>query len=214
MQKRAKTSVTAHALFLIMAAVFSCDTFDGNDYILPELAQTEYYTLPGSSLIIDLTSFVSQSFVISIDISQKPTKGGLTKVNALLYKYKPALDFDDVDDQFILTAESSGKVIATQAVTIHVKKTIAELPCALIPIEDKIEVKTDSPVTISVLDNDWFCDVDKSDFKLSIHSNPRHGQTIVEGESIRYTPSSDFLTKDEFIYTLTSSTGDGVFYGI
>ncbi len=61
---------------LILLAIHSCDTFKG-DEIEPEkqvtFSQTEYYVLPGSSVVIDLESIVKQSFTdATLNISQTP----------------------------------------------------------------------------------------------------------------------------------------------
>jgi hypothetical protein len=178
---------------------------------MPALEETQYHTILGSSLIIDITSFAKQSLSISYS---KPTRGTLSTVDSLLLKYRPAFDFKDGEDQFVLTARHNGKILATQTVTIHMKETKEEFPCGLIPVQDMVEVKPGGSASISVLDNDWFCSVHKSDFKLAIHKSPRYGQSLVDGESIHYTPGAEYNRDDEFIYSLTGSTDGRVYYGI
>lgn len=121
MQERVNRAIIRKFLFLFVALVYSCDTFEGNDVIKPTLEQTQYHTFPGSSLIIDITSFTKQSLSISIDITSKPTRGTLTQVDLLLLKYRPSFDFKEGEDQFVITASHNGEIIARQTVTIQMK---------------------------------------------------------------------------------------------
>jgi len=193
----------------------ACDSLENGDGIRPTLAQSEYYTLPRSSVIIDLTSLANQSYTnASISISGNPSKGELTQVDALLFKYKPAADFTNGEDQFDASVKSDGNIVSTQRIKIHAKASKKQFPCALITLEDKVETKPGSTISIAVLDNDWFCGVDKSSLTLSIHSTPLYGQTVVDGESINYIPGFDYGSRDQFIYKLTSSADESIYYGI
>ncbi len=207
--------VRRYAIMVIVQIIFACDSLEKGDEIRPTLAQSEYYTLPRSSVIIDLTSLANQSYTnASISISGNPSKGELTQVDALLFKYKPAADFTNGEDQFDVSVKSDGNIVSTQRIKIHAKASKEQFPCALITLEDKVETKPGSTISIAVLDNDWFCGVDKSSLTLSIHSNPLYGQTVVDGESINYIPGFDYGGQDEFIYRLTSSTDESICYGI
>jgi hypothetical protein len=86
----------SRASLLVLLAILSCDTFK-DDTIPPAkqitFSQTEYYVLPGSSVVIDLESIVKQSFIdASLNISQAPLRGELSHLDVLLLKYTPALN--------------------------------------------------------------------------------------------------------------------------
>lgn len=104
-------SICRYVLFAILSIVFSCDRFH-EDSIQPLLTQAEYYTLPGSSVVVDLTSIAKQSFAnSSLTISKSPTRGVLSKLENLLLKYKPGLDFTDGEDQFTFSITADGNII-------------------------------------------------------------------------------------------------------
>ncbi len=204
---------------VIISAIVSCDSLTEHDSIKPEkqftFTQSEFYTLPGSSIIIDLNSIVEQSFVTAtISISEDPIRGTLSKVDARLLKYRPSRAFQGGEDHFDLSAEHEGKILATKTVTVSMRYSKEEFPCALIVVEDKIKVKSSSLVSIPILNNDWLCAIDKSAVNISIYSDPLFGQGLVDGESITYLSGPDYKGHDEFIYKLTPTSGENATYGI
>ena len=213
MRSRVQHSIHRYAQVVIFSLIFSCDWFH-EDSIRPTLAQVEYNTLPGSSVVIDLTSLAKQSFSkSSLTVSKSPSRGVLSTLDDLLLKYKPGLDFTEGEDQFILSISAKGKLIS-QTVTIHVYQHNEDLPCVTIAFEDKTKAKPGSSVTIRVLENDWICGIDRSMVSFSIHSNPLFGTASVTGDYIGYTPGPTFENNDEFVYKLTASTGKTLGYGI
>jgi photosystem II stability/assembly factor-like uncharacterized protein len=200
-------------LLLVLSIVVSCDSFDDSDSVEPSISKADYYTLPGSSVIIDLTSLGEQSFSsASLTVSSQPLLGKLTPVDDLLFKYSPAWDFQSGSDNFVVTVISDGKILADNTVRIHMKTRKEEFPCTLIAVEDKVKFKGAMSHSIPVLANDWFCDIDKTNLSISIHSQPLYGKVTVDGESIRYTFDTPFQRDDTFIYQLKTSTGN-VSYG-
>lgn len=207
-------------LLIILSAIISCDSFT-EDSIKPEnqvtFTRSEFYTLPGSAIIIDLHSIVEQSFAtVTISISKDPVRGTLSMVDTMLLKYRPGRAFQGGEDHFDLSAEYEGKILATKTVTVSMKYSKEEFPCALIVVEDKIKIKmkSSSLVSIPILNNDWFCAIDKSAVNISIYSDPLFGQGLVDGESITYLPGPDYKGCDEFIYKLTPTSGGNATYGI
>jgi len=203
-----------YLLILMLQILFACDYLDKDD-IYPTLTQSDYYSIPGSSIIIDLTSLGNQSFTnASVKISKEPASGQLTQVDELLFKYKPRADLMSGEDQIDITVASHGKTVATHNVKIHIKSSREQFPCALITIEDKVATIPGATISIPVLENDWLCNVDKSSLNISIHAGPLYGENIVEGESIKYIPSFEYKGQDEFTYKLTSTANEEVYYGI
>ena len=211
--------IMSRASLLILLAIHSCDTFK-DDSIQPEkqvtFSQTEYYVLPGSSVVIDLESIVKQSFTdASLNISQTPLRGELSHLDVLLLKYTPDSEFLDGKDEFVFSVISDQKVIATQTMTILIKQNIDELPCGLYAIEDKASVRSGSSVEIHVRKNDRICGIDGSSLHVSVRSNPRHGEVRLVGDTvIVYTADPTFTGSDELLYRLSDSSGEGVSYGM
>lgn len=207
------------ASLLVLLAILSCDTFK-DDSIQPEkqvsFSQTEYYILPGSSVVIDLETIVKQSFTdASLNISQAPMRGELSQLDVLLLKYTPGSEFLEGKDEFVFSVISDQKVIATQTMTILMKQNSEELPCGLYAIEDKVSVRSGSSVEIHVRKNDRICGIDGSSLHVSVRSNPDHGEVRLVGDTvIVYTADPTFTGTDELLYRLSDSNGEGVSYGI
>ena len=212
-----KTSVIHPRRFCILlfglSAIVSCDSFDSVDKILPDLTKSDYYALPGSSVIIDMTSLGNQSFSsVSLTVSVLPSRGKLTPIGDLLFKYEPGREFQSGQDQFVVTAKSDGKILAKNTIRIHMKTQKDQFPCALIPVEDKIKFDPAMSISIPILENDWLCETDKTSLTISVYSQPLYGQARIEGESIRYTAGPSYQRHDSFIYELKTSSGS-VYYG-
>jgi hypothetical protein len=204
----------------IIAAIISCDSLTESDSIIPEkqvtLALSDHYILPGSSTIIDLESVIKESFSnATISVSENPQRGRLSQVNRFLLKYMPWREFEEGEDHFVLSVVSDGKILAKDTLTIKMKKSKEEFPCDLIVVEDKLKLKAgSSPVSIGILENDWLCEIDKSNVRVSIATQPEFGRAIIDNESIIYTPDAEYKDHDELIYKLTRSTGEVVSYGL
>jgi photosystem II stability/assembly factor-like uncharacterized protein len=209
----------SRASLLVLQAILSCDTFK-DDSIQPEkqvsFSQTEYYILPGSSVVIDLESVVKQSFTdASLNISQAPMRGELSHLDVLLLRYTPGAEFLEGKDEFVFSVMRDQKVIATQTMTILIKQDIDELPCGLYAIEDKASVRSGSSVEIHVRKNDRICGIDGSSLHVSVRSNPHHGEVRLVGDTvIVYTADPTFTGSDELLYRLSGSNGEGVSYGM
>ena len=206
-------------LLVILSAIISCDSFT-EDSIKPEnqvtFTQTEFYTVPGSAILIDLKSLIEKSFSdATLSVSGNPQRGMLSNVDAFLLKYRPRKDFQEGEDHFVLSVMSDGKILTKSTLTIKMRQNKEEFPCASVSIEDKIKLKiSSSSVVIAVLENDRLCDVGESGLNISIHKSPKFGQAIVENESIVYTPGPEFKGQDELIYQLTRATGESIAYGL
>ena len=204
-------------LLVIILAVLSCDSLTESDSVTPEkFTQSDYYILPGTSAIIDLESIVDKSFLNgTLSVSEEPQRGTLSYATTSMLKYKPGREFQEGEDHFVLSVVSDGKIVAKGTMTIKMKKSNDEFPCALVPVEDKIKLKPGSSlVSTRILDNDWLCDIDKSNVTISIQAQPKFGQALVDNKSIIYTPAAEYKDRDELIYKVTESTGEIVSYGL
>jgi photosystem II stability/assembly factor-like uncharacterized protein len=194
---------------------------------LPEkqvvFSETEYYTLPGSSIVIDIKSVIKQSYInATLIITQDPNRGELSQLETLLLQYKPGADFTEGKDQFVFSVLSNGRAVKTETVTVHMRKTMEEFPCALYSVEEKVNVVQDAPVTIKFLNNDRLCGVDKKDVQAFVYKPSKHGETVLSGDSIIYRPLQGYIGKDTIVYKIigesnlvaTEEESSKVTYGI
>jgi photosystem II stability/assembly factor-like uncharacterized protein len=214
---KSATLTNRFALLVIILAVLSCDSITDPDTVTPEkFTQSVYYILPGTSAIIDLESVIQNSFLTgTLNVFEKPKRGTLSYATTSMLKYKPGREFQQGEDHFVLSVVNDGKIVGKGTMTIKMKKSTEEFSCALVPVEDKIKLKPgSSSVSTRVLENDWFCDIDKSNVSISIESQPKFGQALIDNESIIYTPAAEYEDRDELIYKVTEPTGETVSYGI
>ena len=215
MRRKIRQSQT---ILLVMLTLLSCDSFK-EDSIAPAkqviFSTTEYYVLPGSSVVIDLESAVKQSYTnVSLKVSQNPLRGTLSSLGTLL-KYYPAHEFLEGKDQFVFSVLSSNKVIATKTVTIFMKQEVEDLPCPLYAMEDKVYVRSGSTASVKFLKNDRICGVNDSPLQISIHLNPRFGESKLVGDSIiTYTAGPEYTGRDELVYKISDLSGEIFSYGI
>jgi hypothetical protein len=158
------------ATLLVLLAILSCDSFK-EDFIEPEnqviFSKTEYYILPGSSVVIDLESSVKQSFInATLKISQNPLRGKLSQLDTLLWRYYPAREFLEGKDQFVFSVISDNEEIATETITIFVMQEVEELPCGLYAVEDKVYARSGSSVSVKFLNNDRICGINESPLQI------------------------------------------------
>lgn len=194
------------SIVLSLFVILSCDQF--REDFIPTGKQitfnkTEYYILPGSSVVIDLRTIIDHSFIkATLEISENPVRGQLTQLEDLLLKYEPGSEFTQGNDTFTLSLQSDGETVSNEAIYFIVKPSIEDLPCALFAIQDKVAPQGQASIVIDFLANDRICGVDSADLEMSIYKRPSHGNAILSGEEIIYEPEAGFVGEDEIMYQL------------
>jgi len=216
--RRKRRCLDSHAVLLVLLTILSCDSFK-EDFIEGKqviFSKTEYYVLPGSSVVIDLESAVKKSYTNgSLTISQDPLRGTLSLLGPLQLKYYPGHKFQDGKDEFVFSVLSNNEVIATETMTILIKKNIDELPCALYAAGDKVHVRSGSTASVKFLKNDRICGLANSPLQISIHLNPQFGEGKLVGDSIIvYTAGPGYTGRDELVYKLSDSSGETFSFGV
>lgn len=204
------TQIFKWQTLLSLLIVFSCDTFK-QDRPFEEgvQTQTDYYTTPTLAIVIDLSTLMTKSFeTTAVSIVERPGKGSIFELNYKTYTYRPWDSFTEGEDQLIVIQSANGREIARHIVNIHVLPP-EELPCALIPVEDKHEIQKGQQIIISVLDNDVFCDPSSTAI-VSIDLEPQRGTATLVQNEIVYTPGPDFSTLDRFTYRISTASGDAL----
>jgi photosystem II stability/assembly factor-like uncharacterized protein len=210
--------ITIRLTVLFLTVLIACDPF-GEDSLAKDkqvtFNQTEYYVLPGTCVVIDLKSFVSQSFIkAKLKITNEPTRGHLSTLDTLLLRYQPDTIFREGSDQFTITILSKDKVITRESISIYMKESIEEYPCQIYAVEDIAFAKPDSSITIRFLNNDRICGQPKAALSTSVHLNPRHGVATLVKDSIIYKPGSAHFEGDTMVYVVASSNQTLNAYGV
>ena len=195
-----------------------CDSFK-EDFIQPDnevtFSQTEFYAVPGSSVVIDLSSVIKQSFTNAVIEFSRPEYGLLSQLDPMLLEYTPNIKFLEGKDSFVLSAYKDGMLLKTQSVTILMKSNKEQFPCGLFAIGDKVRATDASPISIEFLTNDLVCGMTVTDVSISIHSDPAFGSATVMGDTIiKYVPQAMYEGTDKLVYKLSSLSGESISYGV
>jgi len=200
----------------IILALASCDPFQ-EDSLTPDnqitVAQTDYYILPGSSVLVDLKSIIAQSQVNAIiKISQYPEYGLVTRIDTFMFQYKSYPNFPQGVDHFSFSVASDEEIVSAININIHLISSTEDISCdqpGIFAMEDFVNLKMDTAVAIRPLDNDRFCEIERENTSLSIFLQPRNGQAKIEGDSIVYSPAPGFYGNDSLVYEVIASDNQG-----
>jgi hypothetical protein len=196
------------AILGLVLFCFSCESYRGD--LLPDesriefrSAGTEYYTLPESSILIELKSRVTFSYVtFYVELLDQPPNGHVSIINGSFLKYTPDPGFRVGEDAFrIGFYAQTGELLAIQKLTIHMSGTPDVQSCGLQAIGDFIKTTTATAGTVRVVRNDLICN---PDFSASLLVPPAHGKAVLTGDSIRYVPNDGYTGPDRLIYQLQS----------
>jgi|GEM_PF-6167707 len=121
----------------------------------------------------------------------QPSNGFVTMDgNSLVYD--PNVGFVGTDSFTYVIQDEDGNVSDPATVTVTVEAV------ALAPEDDAALTQQDTPVTISVLDNDAGADLDVAGV-----SNGANGTVTTDGTTVTYTPASGFFGTDTFTVDVT-----------
>ena len=193
-------------LELLLILMLACDTFQ-EDAISPdkliEFGQTDFYILPGTSAVIDISSIVERTFTKgAVVIAKQPGQGILTKLNSLVLIYKPHINFTEGTDVFDVSVTDNGKTLVTETISIHMSPNETGADCPIFAVQDVRSLNSNSPITIKFLVNDRFCDLDIQNIQASIYLPPSHGEATLDGDVITYTPHPELYRGDTIVYKI------------
>src|SRR5689334_12744813 len=136
------TKRIAPLFVLLTLLVWSCDLFE-NDVVPDEndvtLGQTDFYTIPNSSAVIDLKSLVKSYTQVSLVITDQPGHGDLNKINDAVFSYKPDKNFKG-RDFFMIDIRSKGVSVLKDSIIITVEHDTTSLPCGLYAVQDSLTI--------------------------------------------------------------------------
>ncbi len=103
------------------------------------------------------------------------------------------------EDAFQYTVKDSDGAAAQVDVVVSIQNR------APVAAADIAETNEDTPVRIPVLDND--ADVGGGPLTLVDPGSPEHGSSVIDGQTLRYTPRARYEGPDHFVYTIADACG-------
>ncbi len=138
--------------------------------------------------------------LLEVTAFTNPSNGVLEEIGDEL-RYTPKINFFGADEFEYTISDGSG-LESTTLVTINVLP-INDAPLAT---DDLITTDENTPVNIAVLINDQ--DFDGDVLEVASFDQPSNGSVEQTGQTLRYTPNTDFIGADEFPYTITDGNGE------
>ena len=157
---------------------------------------------PVTVSVLDNDSDVDGTIIPStVTVTTGPSNGTAVPQADGTVLYTPALNFHGVDTFDYEVCDNDGECdTATVDITVN---PINDPPVASDDVDTTDE---DTPVTVSVLDND--SDVDGDTLTVTNATDPANGSVVINADgTITYTPDPDFNGTDTFDYTISDGNG-------
>ncbi|WP_417920850.1 Ig-like domain-containing protein, partial [Christiangramia marina] len=140
---------------------------------------------------------------VTISEAQEPANGTVTIDENGVVTYTPDENFNGTDSfDYTISDGNGGTDTATVTVTVGAEND------APIAVDDSASTIEDTPVDITVLDNDSDPDGDELTVTISEAQEPANGTvTIDENGVVTYTPDENFNGTDSFDYTISDGNG-------
>lgn len=135
----------------------------------------------------------------SVTVLSQPANGTAIASGSSII-YTPAVNFTGTNT-FTYSIVVDGRTSNPATVTV----TVTNATPVSITYEDISTTYQNTPVTISVLDNDVIQGIYQS---LTVNSQPANGVATVSGNKIIYTPITGFRGTNSFTYGITTSNGN------
>ncbi len=165
-------------------------------------ADNELLTLPDAPLAVNLKTLADAKITTTFRLSRLPKSGEVSITSKGLLLYTPDPSFVAGADGFSILSDAP--VSGTPPLPVVFAVTLAsdadQLPCGAAVAGDPTETVANTPVTISVLRNDMFCDAKPDPASLQIETAPQKGSVRIQNGQVIYTPSNGFTGRERFIY--------------
>jgi hypothetical protein len=169
----------------------------------PPVANIDSYTVSEDSVNTSLNVANNDTGDLSIQtvsINNQAPNGSVT-VDGLNILYTPNADYFGADSFSYRVTDTLGLVSNNATVTLNVTP-VNDAPVA---VADDISVTHGNVKSFNPLTNDTD---DSASMTINIVTSPTHGNAVVEGDLIKYTPDSDFgFTADSLTYNVTDTEG-------
>ena len=183
---------------------------DSADIIITVLPVNDAPTAVNDVAVTDEETFVSVDVLAndsdvdgdSLTIAQVASSlDGTAAITAnSLVGFTPTVDFNGTAVVSYTIDDGSGATAS--ALLLITVDPINDVPIA---VNDIGEAVAETPVTLSVLDND--SDIDGDTLTIAAVGNPANGTASTDGSTVLYTPALAFVGSDTFTYTVTDGNG-------
>ena len=136
--------------------------------------------------------------LLSYTITVQPAHGGLSGDGSVVI-YTPAPDYHGGDSFTFSVSDGSSSASGEVRITVE---SVVDPPVA---VNDNAAVEEDTPTTLYVLANDYH--PEGLNFALIATGTPDHGLAEVDGNTVRYSPDSDYSGLDTFTYIIEDESG-------
>lgn len=202
---------------LILLAVFTaCDSFEED--MEPEgeeqfaLREEAISVLAGSSLFIDLKKSIHTSGAVKFGIETFPAKGTAEIRTQAILVYRPNQNLaEGTDFLSVSMMDSQDDVLDTDTIFIHVVSSTDSIPCSNGAMSDYFVTRANQVGYLDLLHNDAICTDEVAEKCVTFSTQPEHGQLQESDTSFIYqfTPESDYVGMDQFLYELKVVDLDG-----
>ncbi|GAB4147091.1 MAG: hypothetical protein OHK0017_08390 [Patescibacteria group bacterium] len=136
----------------------------------------------------------------SLNIISGPFDGSATVNTDGTIKYTPDLNYYGTDNLAYTICD-----FANNCSTANVLINIKSINDAAQAHDDNYIIDEDQTTNFSVLDNDF--DFEGDQMTIVSVTMPLHGQAVIEGNQIKFTPNPDYNGNDSFTYEITDGNG-------
>jgi hypothetical protein len=135
------------------------------------------------------------------------------EITGWLWDFGDGATSNEQDPLHVYTAPGSYTVTLTVSgpagVDTNARPSLIEVApdpnLAPVAIDDMVTTTEGIPVVIAVLTND--SDPDGDTLTISAVATPQHGAVVIDGNSLRYTPTVGYVGNDTFTYTVIDGQG-------
>lgn len=167
----------------------------------PQATDDNVSTSENTPVSIDVLSNDSDpdGDTLALSIVEAPTNGSAVVSDAAIV-YTPNAGFDGTDVFRYQVADGAGE---TSSAVVSI--TVSNVNTAPQAVADSVGTNENTPVSISVLDNDT--DADGDVLSISAVGEAENGTVALNGTAIVYTPAADFSGADQFTYQIADTSG-------
>jgi hypothetical protein len=202
------------SIFLLgLALIYGCDVLETDSLPEPDAsASTDLVTLSGGAIVFSLTDIVNPTSDATSQITLGPSSGKLESLGGQLFRYVPNFSSTGADKAVFKTTFSGRSTQRLDTINFEVKSVSNAqdslgLPCTIIAADDYRMIRTESPVEIDVLSNDYICSaLSLPSSPISILQLPKYGTISVSERGFMFTKQPSITSKvDTVIYKVCSS---------
>ena len=171
--------------------------------VAPTAVDDDAITSEDTAIVIDVlgNDTDADGDSLTVDTLTQPTNGSVVVNADETVSYTPASNFNGIDNFGYTVADGKGgKDMA------NVSVSVTAVPDAPTAVDDSAKTNPNVPVIIDVLSNDR--DADGNSLTVDSVTDPTNGSVAINAnQTVSYTPASEFIGSDNFMYTVADGLG-------